>query len=62
MDDRLEVERLLSTIATREDVRREGERLRAHMTACVKRVDRTLDALIDAIEFMKYNDSDCDRR
>jgi len=51
------MERLLSTLATREDVRLEGERLRAHMTACMKRVERTIDALIDAIELLKYIDS-----
>jgi hypothetical protein len=57
MDDRLELERIRSTLETRDDVREECERLREHMTVCMERVRRDIHALIDAIEFMKYLDS-----
>jgi hypothetical protein len=39
-------------------IRGEGERLRAHMTTCMERVRRDIYALIDAIELMKYIDSE----
>ena len=51
----------VAALATKEDIRREiredGDRLRAHMTLCMKRVSRDIHALIDAIELMKYIDS-----
>jgi hypothetical protein len=58
MDDRLELERVLSTLATREDIRAEGERLREHMTMLMERQGRKIQGLIDAIELMKYIDSE----
>jgi hypothetical protein len=57
LNARAELDRILSAIATREDVRAEGERLREHMTICMERVRRDIHALIDAIELMKYIDS-----
>ena len=44
-------------LPTAEVIRTEGERLREHMTICFERVRRDIHALIDAIEFMKYIDS-----
>jgi uncharacterized protein YaaN involved in tellurite resistance len=56
----------LARLATAEDLRREvreeGERLREHMTICMERVSRTIQALIDAIELMKYIDSEARQR
>ena len=57
LNARAELDRILSAIATREDVRAEGERLREHMTICMERVRGDIHALIDAIELMKYIDS-----
>jgi hypothetical protein len=61
-DDPLGLEHVLSTLAVREDVRVEGERLRERMTLCMERVSRTIQALIDAIELMKYIDSEVRQR
>ena len=51
----------VAALATKEDIRREiredGDRLRSHMTLCMERVSRDIHALIDAIELMKYIDS-----
>jgi hypothetical protein len=47
----------LELLATREDIRAEGKRLREHMTICMERVRRDIHALIDAIEFLKHLDS-----
>ena len=51
-----------AALATKEDIRREiredGDRLRAHMTLCMGRLSRQIHALIDAIELMKYIDSE----
>jgi hypothetical protein len=58
VDARLELERVLSTLATREDVRAEGERLREYVTTLMKRQERKIQGLIDAIELMKYIDSE----
>jgi hypothetical protein len=52
-----EVDQLLATLATHEDVRAEGERLRRHITLLMERQTRSIQALIDAIEFMKCLDS-----
>jgi hypothetical protein len=57
-DDRPELEDILSTLATREDIRAEGERLREHMTMLLERQGRKIQGLIDAIELMKYIDSE----
>ena len=53
MDDRLELERLLSTLATKDDLRE----LRRHMDILAERLRSDIHALIDAIEFMKHLDS-----
>ena len=58
MDDRLELEHVLSTLATREDIRADGERLREHVTMLMERQGRKIQALIDAIELMKYIDAE----
>jgi hypothetical protein len=47
----------IASLATHDDVRAEGERLREHMTICMERVQRDIHALIDAIELLKYIDS-----
>jgi len=52
MDPRL----VLELLATKQVIRAEGERLREHMTICMERVRRDIQALIDAIEFMKHLD------
>jgi len=57
VDDQLELERMLSTLATREDIRAENQRLREHITMLMARRERKIQALIDAIEFMKHLDS-----
>ena len=57
MDARLELVRMLSTVATREDIRLEGERTREHIAMLMERQGRKIQGLIDAIEFMKYIDS-----
>jgi len=46
---------LLETI---ELIRTEGELLREHVSLCLERVGHSIDALIDAIELMKYIDSE----
>jgi hypothetical protein len=56
-DHRLELERTRSTPATREDIRAEFERLREDMTMLIERHGRKIQGLIDAIELMKYIDS-----
>jgi len=43
---------------TTEVIRAEGELLRVHMILCMERVRRDIYALIDAIELMKYIDSE----
>ena len=53
MHDRLELERLLSTLATKDDLRE----LRRHMDILGERLRGDIHALIDAIELLKYNDS-----
>ena len=53
-DDRFGLEHILSTLATRDDV---GD-LREHITLCMERVRRDIHALIDAIELLKYIDSE----
>ena len=53
VDAQAELDQLLPTIATHEDVRA----LREHMTLLMERVRRDIHALIDAIEFMKHLDS-----
>ena len=50
--------RLATAEDLRQEVREEGERLREHMTICMERVCRTIQALIDAIELMKFIDSE----
>ena len=57
-DHRLELERTRSTPVTREDIRAEFERLREHMTMLMERQGRKSQGLIDAIELMKYIDSE----
>lgn len=57
VDAQAELDQLLATLATHEDVRAEGERLRLHMTALMERQARSIQALIDAIELLKYIDS-----
>ena len=56
-----ELQVVIASLATKEDIRAdiraEGERLREHMTICMECVGRSIDALIDAIEFMKHLDS-----
>ena len=54
MDDRLELERLLSTLATKDDIRE----LRRYMDILGERLRGDIHALIDAIELMTYIDSD----
>ena len=54
MDDRLELERLLATLAIKDDIRE----LRQHMDTLAERLRRDIHALIDAIELMKYIDSE----
>lgn len=58
IDPQSTLARLATTEDLRREVREEGERLREHMTICMERVSRDIDALIDAIEFMKYLDSE----
>ena len=58
MDDRLELERLALSLATREDIRLEGERTREHIAMLLERQGRKIQGLIDAIELMKYIDSE----
>ena len=53
IDAQAELDQLLATIATHEDVRA----LREHMTLLMDRARRDIHALIDAIELMKYIDS-----
>ena len=53
MDERLELERLLSTLAARDDIRE----LRQHMDTLSESLRRDIHALIDAIELMKYINS-----
>jgi hypothetical protein len=53
MDDRLDLERLLSTLATKDDLRE----LRRHMDILGERLRSDIHALIDAIELLKYIDS-----
>lgn len=48
----------LELLATKELIRAERERLREHMTICMERVRRDIYALIDAIDLMKYIDSE----
>jgi hypothetical protein len=57
-DDRPEPERTPASLATREDLRAESERLRDHMAMLLKRQERKIQGLIDAIELMKYIDSE----
>lgn len=57
VDAQSDVGNVVSTLATREDVGAEFERLREHMTACAERVRRDIYALIDAIKLLKYIDS-----
>jgi len=58
INTRGELDRILSTIATREDMHAEAERTRQHITLLIERQTRTIQALIDAIELMKYIDSE----
>ena len=58
MDDRLALDPMLSTLATRADIRAECERLREHMTMLIERQTRKIQGLIDAIELLKYIDSE----
>jgi hypothetical protein len=58
VDARPDAEGVLSTPETGQDVRPEIERLCEHMTACAERVRRDIYALIDAIELLKYIDSE----
>jgi hypothetical protein len=53
-----ELDQLLATLATHEDVRAEAERLRRHITLLMERQTRSIHALIDAIQLMKYIDSE----
>lgn len=53
VDAQAELDKLLATIATHEDVRA----LRQHMTLLMERVRRDIHALIDAIELLKHIDS-----
>ena len=62
MDDRLELERIFSALATREDIRAEGERLREHMKMLMERQARKILGLIDAIELLNYIDSEARRQ
>ena len=57
VDAQAELDHLLATLATHEDVRAEGERLRRDITLLMERQTRSIQALIDAIELMKYIDS-----
>ena len=43
----------LTVLATRDDIREEGARLRQHITMLFERQSRQIHALIDAIELMK---------
>jgi len=52
-----ELQAVIVSLATKENIRAEGERLREHMTRCMERAGRDTQALIDAIEFMKRLDS-----
>jgi hypothetical protein len=58
IDARDELQHILSTLATREDMRAEAERTRQHPTLLIERQTRTIQSLIDAIELMKYIDSE----
>jgi hypothetical protein len=57
VDARFELERILATLATREDMRVENEKMRRHMTIVMERQGRKIQALIDAIELMNHLDS-----
>ena len=52
--DRLELQRLLSTLATRDDIRE----LHRHLDTLGERLRGDIHALIDAIELMKYIDAE----
>jgi hypothetical protein len=54
---RVELRAVISSLATRDDIRAEGERFREHMTMLLERQARKIQGLIDAIELMKYIDS-----
>jgi hypothetical protein len=54
-DEELQV--ITASLATRDTISAEGERLREHMTALIERQARRIQALIDAIELLKYIDS-----
>jgi hypothetical protein len=53
VDAKAELDQLLATLATTDDIRE----LRRYMTICMERVRRDIHALIDAIELLKYIDS-----
>ena len=57
VDARFELERILATLATREDMRVENEKMRRHMTIVMERQGRKTQAPIDAIELMNHLDS-----
>jgi hypothetical protein len=56
--DKDELQVRIASLATKELVRSEGERLREHMTLLMERVRLDIHALIGAIELLKYIDSE----
>jgi hypothetical protein len=58
VDARAQLDQLLATLATHEDVRDEGERLRRDVSVLIAHQARRIQALIDAIELLKYIDSE----
>jgi hypothetical protein len=58
MDERLEPATEALILEIREEIRLEGERFRQHLKVLIERQGRKMPGLIDAIELMKYIDSE----